>query len=81
MKISFKDFWPGEHMFAANLASMEVQVTAANKWIAESIGIDVINVETLFKAPVAIGWPNHIDNVTHAYGIRVWYRQSSPQRK
>lgn len=71
--LEFKDFWPGEHMFRAGLATIESQVKAANAWIASTPDIRVLNVETLIRVAGTVSGSSAFSNVDDAHGVRIWY--------
>lgn len=61
-------------MRSAGLTSLELQVDAANKWVASTQGIRVLNVESLFSNSINVS--GTVSNMS-ANGVRVWYSVES----
>ena len=71
MMIEMKDFLPGSHLVNAGLARLQLQLDAANSWIAQTPGVRVLNVETLFGSSIVSG-SGVVTNV-EGRGVRVWF--------
>ena len=70
------DFMPGQHLMNAGLAALDIQIKAANRWIAETPSIRVLNVETLFTSSVFSG-SGVISNTDPTSGVRVWFTRGA----